>query len=358
MVNFVVKHWWKILGVLILLYSFSAGFLVPLKPGVLSVEPYSVKTGQTVALTVTGYNTQFTDSQVQKVQAYLKLDSVHMIQASSVAIQDRKQLSVTFNVPDQIPEERDLERATLILYDEVDGYMVSPAAVTIAQDDSIGSIDNWGAWNAKIDVADVPWTFSFPYRGILYETIRNTFFHVAVWFAMFILLIVSLVYSFKYLRSRSLQHDAVAAAYTHVAIGLGLIGLATGSVWAKSAWGAYWTNDPKLNMSVVSLMIYIAYAILRSSFTADDRRAQVSAAYNIFAFCAMIPLIFIVPRLTSSLHPGNGGNPAFGGEDLDSTLRLVFYPSIIGLTLIGTWIASLLYRVRKVELNNIESQLH
>ena len=110
-------------------------------------------------------------------------------------------------------------------------------------------------------------------------------------------------------------------------------------------------------MSVLSLMIYIAYAILRSSFTADDRRAQVSAAYNIFAFCAMIPLIFIVPRLTSSLHPGNGGNPAFGGEDLDSTLRLVFYPAIIGLSLIGTWIASLLYRVRKVELKNIEQQL-
>ena len=353
-----VKHWWKILGVIFLLYAFSVGFLVPLKPGVLSVEPYKMTTGQSIDLTVKGYNTQFNDPTVSEVQAYLKLDSVHMIEANSVSVIGRKQLSASFNLPDQLPDRRDIERATLILYDDVDGYMVSPAAVTIEQDDVTDPTGSSAKWNAQIQVADVPWTFSFPYRSILYETIRNTFFHVAVWFAMFILLIVSLIYSIKYLRSRSLQHDAVAAAYTQVAIGLGLIGLATGSVWAKSAWGAYWTNDPKLNMSVVSLMIYIAYAILRSSFTADDRRAQVSAAYNIFAFCAMIPLIFIVPRLTSSLHPGNGGNPAFGGEDLDSTLRMVFYPSIIGLTLIGTWIASLLYRVRKVELNNIERQLH
>jgi len=265
---------------------------------------------------------------------------------------------VNFDLPDRLPDGEALKRATLIVYDQLDGYMVSPAAVTIEQVDKLAGNPNPSDWNDQISLVEVPWSFSFPYRGILYETIRNTFFHVAIWMAMFILLIVSLIYSIRCLRSRSLQHDAVAAAYTQVAIGLGLIGLATGSVWAKSAWGAYWTNDPKLNMSVLSLMIYIAYAILRSSFTADDRRAQVSAAYNIFAFCAMIPLIFIVPRLTSSLHPGNGGNPAFGGEDLDSTLRMVFYPSIIGLTLLGTWIASLLYRVRKVELKKIERQLH
>jgi len=353
----VLRHWWKILGVLILLYAFSAGFLIPLKPGVLSVEPYTISTGQQVDLTVKGYNTQFNDPRIESVDAFLKLDSVHLIKASRVHVLERKQLSLNFDIPKRLPDGADLKRATLILYDELDGYMVSPAAVTIEQVGEVAASVNRSDWNDQIDLVEVPWSFSFPFRGILYETIRNTFFHVAVWFAMFILLMVSLVYSIKYLRSRSLQHDAVAAAYTHVAIGLGLIGLATGSVWAKSAWGAYWTNDPKLNMSVLSLMIYIAYAILRSSFTADDRRAQVSAAYNIFAFCAMIPLIFIVPRLTSSLHPGNGGNPAFGGEDLDSTLRMVFYPSIIGLTLLGTWIASLLYRVRKVELKNIERQL-
>jgi heme exporter protein C len=72
-----------------------------------------------------------------------------------------------------------------------------------------------------------------------------------------------------------------------------------------------------------------------------------ASAYNIFAFIALIPLVFVIPRLTDSLHPGNGGNPALGGEDLDNTLRMIFYPSIIGLTLIGVWMASLYYRVIK-----------
>lgn len=81
----------------------------------------------------------------------------------------------------------------------------------------------------------------------------------------------------------------------------------------------------------------------------QDRRAKVSAAYNIFAFATMIPLIIIIPRLTDSLHPGNGGNPALGGEDLDHTLRMVFYPAIIGLTLISVWISSLVTRYRLVE---------
>jgi len=49
--------------------------------------------------------------------------------------------------------------------------------------------------------------------------------------------------------------------------------------------------------------------------------------------------------LTDSLHPGNGGNPAFGSDDMDNVLRMVFYPSVIAFTLIGLWIASLKYRL-------------
>lgn len=358
--NGFIKHWWKLLGVIILLYVFSAGFLTPLKPGVLSVEPTSITTGKTSNIVVTAYNSRFDEVETGAIQGFLKLDSVHVIEAKQIKIVDRKSLDITFDLPATLPDASEYERATLVLYDPVDGYMVTPSAVTIIDEDNgkaVGDNKSTLQWNDNISVVEVPWTFSFPFRGILYETIRNTFFHVAIWFAMFILLIVSLIYSIRYLNTKSLYYDAVAASFTHVAIGFGLIGMATGSVWAKSAWGAYWTNDPKLNMSVVSLMIYIAYAILRSSFTADDRRAQVSAAYNIFAFCAMIPLIFVIPRLTSSLHPGNGGNPALGGEDLDNTLRMVFYPAIIGLSLMGVWMSSLLYRVRKLEILRIEKQL-
>ena len=62
----------------------------------------------------------------------------------------------------------------------------------------------------------------------------------------------------------------------------------------------------------------------------------------------LIPLIFILPRLTDSLHPGNGGNPGFNVYDLNSQLRIVFYPAVIGFICLGLWIADIKYKLLKV----------
>ena len=70
----------------------------------------------------------------------------------------------------------------------------------------------------------------------------------------------------------------------------------------------------------------------------------------------MIPLIFILPRMVDSLHPGNGGNPAFSNYDLDSRMRLVFYPAVIGWILLGFWISSLLIRVQLIALQQRETE--
>ena len=184
----------------------------------------------------------------------------------------------------------------------------------------------------------------FPYRSVLNETIRNTFFHIPLWFSMFIMLFISIIYSVKYLRGNDIKHDIIASSLVNVAVLFGILGIITGSLWARFTWGTFWTTDVKLNMSTVAMLIYVASLILRSSINDVDRRAKLSASYNIFAFAALIPLVFVIPRLTDSLHPGNGGNPALGGEDMENTLRMVFYPAIIGFTLLGLWMASILIR--------------
>ena len=66
-------------------------------------------------------------------------------------------------------------------------------------------------------------------------------------------------------------------------------------------------------------------------------------------FVIFMILIWILPRMTDSLHPGNGGNPGFSKYDLDSNMRLVFYPAIIAWTLLGYWIANLRIRIKKLE---------
>jgi heme exporter protein C len=65
-----------------------------------------------------------------------------------------------------------------------------------------------------------------------------------------------------------------------------------------------------------------------------------------------IVLIFVLPRLTSSLHPGNGGNPGFNSYDLDSRLRMVFYPAVLGWIFIGFWIADIQIRLNKIIYKN------
>ena len=81
----------------------------------------------------------------------------------------------------------------------------------------------------------------------------------------------------------------------------------------------------------------------------EEQKARLSAVYNIFAFAAMIPLIFIILRMTSSMHPGSGGNPGFNMYDLDSKMRMVFYPAVAGWILLGIWIATLRIRVRNID---------
>jgi heme exporter protein C len=63
----------------------------------------------------------------------------------------------------------------------------------------------------------------------------------------------------------------------------------------------------------------------------------------------LIVFLMVLPRLTDSLHPGNGGNPGFGKYDLDSTMRMIFYPSIIGWSLLGWWMVTLKVKIKKIK---------
>jgi heme exporter protein C len=189
-----------------------------------------------------------------------------------------------------------------------------------------------------------------PRIPIVHESVRNQFFHVSMWFSMMTMLTTSLILSIRYLRTNKVRHDIIASEFANMGIVFGLLGLCTGSVWARFTWGAWWVNDPKLNGAAICMLIYLAYVILRGSIADFQMRSRVSAIYNIFAWSTLIPLLVILPRMTDSLHPGSGGNPGFNVYDLDNNLRLVFYPSVIGWTLLGVWITEL--RVRKKELEH------
>jgi heme exporter protein C len=189
-----------------------------------------------------------------------------------------------------------------------------------------------------------------PAKPILNETIRNLYFHVAMWMAMMVFFIISVIYSIKYLRSNNHIFDIYALEYAKAGIVFGSLGVVTGSVWARYTWGAFWSNDPKQLGAVIALLIYLAYLVLRNSMTDIDKRARIGAVYNIFAFAMLFPTIWIIPRMVESLHPGGMGNPALSSDDIDSRMRIVFWPGAVpGWTLLGVWITSLRIRLSMLQ---------
>lgn len=196
----------------------------------------------------------------------------------------------------------------------------------------------------------------------LQETIRNLYFHVCMWFAMMILFGVSVVHSIQFLNTGNLKKDISARAYASTGIVLGLLGYATGAIWASYTWAdpnnpAYASfgsivREPKLIGAAIALLIYFAYFVLRSSIPDLDQRARVSAVYNIFAFAMLFPSIWIIPRILPSLHPGKEGNPALNFNDIDARMRMVFYPAVIGWTLLGVWITTLKIRISFLKEKN------
>jgi heme exporter protein C len=189
-----------------------------------------------------------------------------------------------------------------------------------------------------------------PAKPILNETIRNLYFHVAMWFSMMIFLTVSVVNSVRYLRTGNMRYDTYAVEYANSGILFGMLGLATGMVWAKYTWGKAWSNDPKQIGAAVAILIYFAYGVLRNSMIDIDKRARIGAVYNIFAFAMLFPTIWIIPRLVESLHPGGMGNPGFNYKDIDARMRMLFYPAAVpGWTLLGVWITSLRIRLKQLE---------
>ena len=188
-----------------------------------------------------------------------------------------------------------------------------------------------------------------PKLHILNESIRNTFFHVPMWLGMMTLLLISAIYSILYLKKPDFRYDVFASEFAKSGILFGVLGVLTGMIWAKFTWSSAWSGDPKQNNAAIALLIYFAYLLLRSSLKDPQQRSRISAVYNILAFSTLIPLLYILPSQTDSLHPGSGGNAAFSDIDLDNRLRAVFYPAVIGWTLLGVWLSTLGIRIQNLK---------
>jgi len=191
-----------------------------------------------------------------------------------------------------------------------------------------------------IPIPDIP---------ILKESARNLFLHVPMWFTMAVCFGAGFVYSIRYLNTQKMLLDRKAETATQVGLVFGICGILTGSLWARFTWGTWWTlAEPRMNLAALAMMIYVAYFVLRTAFDNPEKRAKLSAVYNVFAATTIPFLLYIVPRQLPSLHPGAEGNPAFS-EITAPELRYIFYPAIIGFIGVSVWMMEVVNRYKNVK---------
>ena len=320
-----------------MIYGTFRALDTPLRPGIVHVSPERLAPGMQV-VTITTYNTDL--SIASKVHVHLDNDR-QILHAEKVEVIGPAKLNATFNVPSTFRNEL----SDLVVQTPEDATMWLPDAFWM---------DKTGQGLAASETQAEPERlrkdgFLFPLRSLLYETIRNLNFHVPMWFTMMLIMLLSVIFSIRSLGSNNMEDDIKAVQAVNIALLFASLGLLTGAIWARATWGDWWTSDAKLNGAAITTLIYLAYLVLRGSVVDERKRMRLSAIYNIFAFVLMVVFIMILPRLTDSLHPGQGGNPGFDAYDLDNNLRMVFYPITLGWMLFGVWLFNLKQRIARLE---------
>lgn len=197
-----------------------------------------------------------------------------------------------------------------------------------------------------------------PEIAILEQSARNLFLHVPMWFTMMTAFSISFVHSIRYLSSGDFTFDRKAETATTIGLLFGICGLVTGSLWARFTWGTWWTfAEPRMNLSALGMLIFVAYFILRQAFDDPEKRAKIAAVYNVFGVTTIPFLLYIIPRQLPSLHPGAEGNPAFS-EITAPELRLIFYPAIIGFIGLSMWMMNLLNRMKRLTEEYVHHSFH
>lgn len=200
---------------------------------------------------------------------------------------------------------------------------------------------------------------TFPLIQGLGELGRNILFHVPMSFVAFIVFLIATIFSIMFLRTKNMRYDLEARAYSALGLLMTILSTITGSIWAKFSWGVFWNfREPRESSILVLLLIYIAYFLLRQLLEeSEEKVARISAVYNIFAFVTVPFLMFVLPRITESLHPGGGGSVApvinlSGKSYLDPTLKIVMWTNITLFLLLTIWIKDLFVRITNIEHRN------
>lgn len=170
---------------------------------------------------------------------------------------------------------------------------------------------------------------------------RIFYFHVASAWVGFFGFFVTFLAGIAYLASGKRRWDILGLSSVEIGLTFIAMTIVTGSLWARPVWDTYWTWEPRLTISAVQLLIYVAYGMLRASIDSPERKARFAAVYGIVAFVT-VPLSWFAIRWWRTIHP----DILAGGEGMAVTPRMMqtLMVSLAAFTLL--YATLLRYRIR------------
>jgi heme exporter protein C len=139
-----------------------------------------------------------------------------------------------------------------------------------------------------------------PYESTMGLVQKIFYFHVPSWFVMFTAVFICGIESANFLFRRKAAADRVAFAAAEIAVVFGLLGLVTGPLWGRKAWGVWWQWDARLTMALLVELIFIGYLLVRKY--GGPGSDKLAAAMAIFGM-ANVPFVYTSVNIWRTIHP-------------------------------------------------------
>ena len=176
---------------------------------------------------------------------------------------------------------------------------------------------------------------------------RIFYIHLPAWWVTFMAFGMVALCSAVYLWLGDERLDMAALAAAEGGMLFATIGLVTGPLWGRVAWGAWWTWEPRLTLALLLWFIYLGYFLVRRSTTNPEQGKRLAAVVGIIGVLD-IPLIHISVSWLRSLHP-EAVVMRPDGPNLDSAMLWTLMVGLLAFTLLFLSLFLARYAVERLE---------
>ena len=139
---------------------------------------------------------------------------------------------------------------------------------------------------------------------------KIVYFHVPVWFMMFLGVFICGIASGVYLFKDKQSADRLAVSAAELAVLFGLMGLTTGPLWARVSWGLWWPWDVRTTLALILELNFVAYLLLRKyGGPGSEKLAAGLALFGMFN----VPFVYVSVNVWRTLHPETTVVPTLPG---------------------------------------------